>query len=164
MRWTTYLAAAAIATLADASTLTPPVLPLLVRNPYLSTWLGNARGPPWEKWPIFWTGQEVCSHDSTRRRRANPSRSGCLFWLLSRNQMRFTPSWADHKIPSQALARTTISHTQLISALPSMPRRQILRTAYLLRAMHSNHLKLCCHSSLPSPQRQHYDSPFQLHT
>ena len=30
-------------TLSAASTLTPPVLPLVVRSPYLSTWLGNAR-------------------------------------------------------------------------------------------------------------------------
>ena len=29
--------------LSAASTLTPPVLPLVVRSPYLSTWLGNAR-------------------------------------------------------------------------------------------------------------------------
>lgn len=43
----------------EASTLTPPVLPLIVRNPYLSTWLGNARDVPWKKWPMFWTGQEV---------------------------------------------------------------------------------------------------------
>lgn len=43
----------------EASTLTPPVLPLIVRNPYLSTWLGNARDVPWEKWPMFWTGQEI---------------------------------------------------------------------------------------------------------
>jgi len=42
-----------------ASTLTPPVIPLIVRNPYLSTWLGNARDKPWERWPIFWTGQEL---------------------------------------------------------------------------------------------------------
>jgi hypothetical protein len=39
--------------------LDAPVLPLIVRNPYLSTWLGNARDPPWEHWPIFWTGQEI---------------------------------------------------------------------------------------------------------
>src|SRR3981081_1610652 len=57
MRWTTYLAAAA--TVIEASTLTPPGLPLLVRNPYLSTWLANARDAPWTSWPIFWTGQEV---------------------------------------------------------------------------------------------------------
>ncbi len=44
---------------ASASTLTPPVLPLIVRNPYLSTWLTGAREKPWEKWPIFWTGHSV---------------------------------------------------------------------------------------------------------
>ncbi|RMD44783.1 hypothetical protein DV735_g343, partial [Chaetothyriales sp. CBS 134920] len=43
----------------SSSRLTPPVLPLIVRNPYLSTWLGNARDVPWEKWPMFWTGQEI---------------------------------------------------------------------------------------------------------
>ncbi|KAL2868238.1 putative glutaminase [Aspergillus lucknowensis] len=42
-----------------ASSLTPPVLPLIVRNPYLSTWLGNARDVPWSKWPIFYTGEEL---------------------------------------------------------------------------------------------------------
>lgn len=42
-----------------ASSLMPPVLPLIVRNPYLSTWLGNAREVPWSKWPMFYTGQEV---------------------------------------------------------------------------------------------------------
>lgn len=42
-----------------ASSLTPPVLPLIVRNPYLSTWFGNAREAPWEKWPMFYTGEEV---------------------------------------------------------------------------------------------------------
>ena len=59
MRWTAFLAAAAATAIAGASTLTPPVIPLIVRNPYLSTWLGNAREVPWERWPIFWTGQEV---------------------------------------------------------------------------------------------------------
>lgn len=42
-----------------SSTLTPPVLPLIVRNPYLSAWLGDARREPWTKWPMFWTGEEV---------------------------------------------------------------------------------------------------------
>ncbi|KAH9223984.1 hypothetical protein DL95DRAFT_323391 [Leptodontidium sp. 2 PMI_412] len=59
MRWTSCLLAAAAAVGIRASTLTPPVLPLIVRNPYLSTWLGHAREDPWEHWPIFWTGQEV---------------------------------------------------------------------------------------------------------
>ncbi|KAK2743636.1 hypothetical protein FQN57_004745 [Myotisia sp. PD_48] len=43
----------------SASRLTPPVLPLIVRNPYLSTWLADARQEPWAKWPIFWTGQNI---------------------------------------------------------------------------------------------------------
>ncbi|KFY17183.1 hypothetical protein V492_00832, partial [Pseudogymnoascus sp. VKM F-4246] len=60
--FTTLLLAAASAltpALVHASTLTPPVLPLLVRNPYLSLWLGNARGDPWEQWPMFYTGAQV---------------------------------------------------------------------------------------------------------
>lgn len=44
---------------AKASKLTPPVVPLAVRNPYLSTWLGDVRETPWNKWPMFWTGEEV---------------------------------------------------------------------------------------------------------
>lgn len=46
---------------AEASRLTPPVLPLIVRNPYLSAWLGDVRENPWNKWPMFWTGEEVCA-------------------------------------------------------------------------------------------------------
>ncbi|EOD52717.1 putative glutaminase a protein [Neofusicoccum parvum UCRNP2] len=42
-----------------ASSLTPPVLPLTVRTPYMSTWLNNARDEPWSKWPMFWTGDEI---------------------------------------------------------------------------------------------------------
>jgi hypothetical protein len=53
------LTAALQAAVCTASTLTPPVLPLIVRNPYLSTWLGNARDAPWSKWPMFYTGEEV---------------------------------------------------------------------------------------------------------
>lgn len=54
------LAAAVLQATADAaSSLTPPVLPLIVRNPYLSTWLGNAREAPWSKWPMFYTGEEI---------------------------------------------------------------------------------------------------------
>ncbi|KAE8152723.1 hypothetical protein BDV25DRAFT_150683 [Aspergillus avenaceus] len=53
------LSAAIQAAVSTASILTPPVLPLTVRNPYLSTWLGNAREAPWSKWPIFYTGEEV---------------------------------------------------------------------------------------------------------
>lgn len=45
--------------IATASRLTPPVLPLFVRTPYFSTWLGNARDNPWSKWPMFYTGEEM---------------------------------------------------------------------------------------------------------
>ncbi|KAI4099594.1 MAG: hypothetical protein LQ339_005892 [Xanthoria mediterranea] len=56
MRW---LILAVVAGSTLASKLTPPVLPLIVRNPYLSTWLGDARQPPWHEWPMFWTGERI---------------------------------------------------------------------------------------------------------
>lgn len=59
MRSLGVVTAALLAAVAHASTLKPPVLPLIVRNPYLSTWLQNAREEPWSKWPMFWTGAEV---------------------------------------------------------------------------------------------------------
>jgi hypothetical protein len=55
----------------EASTLTPPVLPLIVRNPYLSAWLPQARGNPWEHWPVFYTGQEVsCDYFKLQKRKS----------------------------------------------------------------------------------------------
>ncbi|KAF4539734.1 uncharacterized protein LTHEOB_9852 [Lasiodiplodia theobromae] len=55
-----YAAAAALLTgLVAASSLTPPVLPLTVRTPYMSTWLNDAREEPWSRWPMFWTGDEI---------------------------------------------------------------------------------------------------------
>lgn len=54
--------AAGVAILArtvEASSLTPPVLPLVVRNPYLTVWLADARNAPWERWPMFYEGEEV---------------------------------------------------------------------------------------------------------
>ena len=62
MRWLIAAAAAGSALLqltTEASKLTPPVLPLVVRNPYLSTWLDHAREAPWTEWPMFWTGERV---------------------------------------------------------------------------------------------------------
>ncbi|KAI2463986.1 DUF1793-domain-containing protein [Annulohypoxylon bovei var. microspora] len=50
---------ALVLALVDASTLTPPVLPLIVRNPYLSFWFSHSRDAPWENWPMFWTGSTV---------------------------------------------------------------------------------------------------------
>ncbi|KAL6720327.1 hypothetical protein ACLMJK_002248 [Lecanora helva] len=61
MHWCLSLLAAGTALLetGQASSLTPPVVPLTVRTPYLSTWLGDARITPWNKWPMFWTGEEI---------------------------------------------------------------------------------------------------------
>ncbi|KAK8035315.1 hypothetical protein PG993_010310 [Apiospora rasikravindrae] len=56
MRFDIVSAIGALAALANASTLTPKTLPLVVRNPYLSTWLPSARDEPWKQWPIFYTG------------------------------------------------------------------------------------------------------------
>ena len=53
------IAASLLTSTTNASTLNPPVLPLIVRNPYLSTWLANARDVPWSNWPMFYTGQEI---------------------------------------------------------------------------------------------------------
>ncbi|MCJ1263170.1 hypothetical protein MMC22_003040 [Lobaria immixta] len=53
------VAASAILITTNASRLTPPVLPLVVRTPYLSLWLNDARENPWNRWPMFWTGQEI---------------------------------------------------------------------------------------------------------
>ncbi|KAI5296272.1 hypothetical protein KEM52_004751, partial [Ascosphaera acerosa] len=39
--------------------LHPPVLPLVVRTPYLSAWLSDARDKPWAQWPIFWNGDRL---------------------------------------------------------------------------------------------------------
>jgi hypothetical protein len=62
MRWVGAAVAAAllsIAPIVEGSRLTPPVLPLVVRNPYLSAWLSNARNEPWTKWPMFYTGESI---------------------------------------------------------------------------------------------------------
>ncbi|KFX96384.1 hypothetical protein V490_03361, partial [Pseudogymnoascus sp. VKM F-3557] len=59
VEWVLMAATALAAICGNASTLTPPVLPLVVRNPYLSLWLGNARGEPWEQWPMFYTGAQI---------------------------------------------------------------------------------------------------------
>ncbi|KAI1811350.1 DUF1793-domain-containing protein [Poronia punctata] len=56
--WLIISALAATVTV-NASTLTPPVLPLIVRNPYLSIWLPRARDAPWQNWPMFWRGETV---------------------------------------------------------------------------------------------------------
>lgn len=69
MRISSILAAtaASLSNVASAATLTPGVLPLIVRNPYLSTWLQHAREEPWTKWPIFYTGKTVAYPNKPRR-------------------------------------------------------------------------------------------------
>ena len=61
MKLSLALVAAAVsqAAMTTASSLTPPVLPLIIRNPYLSTWLGDDREAPWSRWPMFYTGEEI---------------------------------------------------------------------------------------------------------
>ena len=57
---TSIILLAFVAVLVECSRLTPPVLPLLVRNPYLSIWLPNVRqNQPWAHWPMFWTGESI---------------------------------------------------------------------------------------------------------
>jgi len=75
------LLTALLAEAVSASSLTPPVLPLIVRNPYLSTWLQHAREPPWEHWPIFWTGQHIGLSVI-----ASVSESKTIYPLLGRGQ------------------------------------------------------------------------------
>ncbi|PGH34665.1 hypothetical protein GX50_02453 [[Emmonsia] crescens] len=72
--------------LVAASRLTPPVLPLVVRNPYLSTWLGNARDDPWTTWPMFYTREHV----GLSLMAAVPD-TGYVYPLLGRPQDSLTP-------------------------------------------------------------------------
>ncbi|KUJ21183.1 DUF1793-domain-containing protein [Mollisia scopiformis] len=117
MRWTTFILAASAALHgAEASTLTPPVIPLIVRNPYLSTWLGNARNDPWEKWPIFWTGQEV----GLSILAAVPS-SDTVFPLLGRPQDSLPKSGESFNVsyPTYLGATFDASTTNLTYEIPS---------------------------------------------
>lgn len=101
MRSLSVVAAALLASVIEASTLQPPVLPLIVRNPYLSTWLQNAREDPWSKWPMFWTGADVCVPTTSilRLLQATCSQaryrldSACLHRFLMRT--KYFHSWVD---------------------------------------------------------------------
>ncbi|KAH8772884.1 glutaminase a [Diaporthe sp. PMI_573] len=86
------LGQAAAAALASASTLTPPILPLVVRNPYLSTWVPS-RHAPWEQWPIFWTGRTVGFSVLA----AVPG-SGDVYPLLGRPQDSLGGSGSDYNV------------------------------------------------------------------
>ncbi|KAK3378528.1 hypothetical protein B0H63DRAFT_480176 [Podospora didyma] len=105
----------ALAALASASTLTPSVLPLIVRNPYLSTWLGNARNAPWEEWPMFWTG----AHVGFSVMASVPS-AGTVYPLLGRPQDSLDQSGRLYKIsyPYYVGATFDASTTNLTYLIP----------------------------------------------
>lgn len=63
----------------------PPVLPLAVRNPYLSLWC-NARDVPWQNWPMFWSGDDIGLAVMARL-----SESNTIYSLLGRPQDAFLP-------------------------------------------------------------------------
>ncbi|KAF2502702.1 DUF1793-domain-containing protein [Lophium mytilinum] len=99
--------------------LTPPVLPLIVRNPYLSTWLGNAREEPWKKWPIFWTGSEVGFAIL-----ASTPDTNTVFPLLGRPQDSLSERSRDYNIsyPIYKGATYDASVTNLSYAIPAPTR------------------------------------------
>ncbi|KAI9679854.1 MAG: hypothetical protein M1817_004868 [Caeruleum heppii] len=74
----------------EASLLTPPVLPLVVRNPYLSVWLANARDAPWSAWPMFYEGQEIGLSVL-----ASVPETGDVYPLLGRPQDSLHPDSSD---------------------------------------------------------------------
>ncbi|CAJ2507973.1 Uu.00g091590.m01.CDS01 [Anthostomella pinea] len=132
------------AVLVNASTLTPPVLPLIVRNPYLSIWLAHARDMPWDSWPMFWTGSTVGfavmasvpethtvypllgrSHDSLKKgddryKVAFPQYHGATFDASTTN-LSYTIDGTDLKITLSFLSPIT----------PTSTFRQSLPAAYL---------------------------------
>lgn len=103
------------ATVVAGSTLTPPVLPLFVRNPYLSTWLTGARENPWEKWPIFWTGNSVGFSVM-----ASTPDTHTVYPLLGRPQDALSRSDPDFKVsfPEFLGATFDASTTNLTYVLP----------------------------------------------
>ncbi|KAL2875520.1 hypothetical protein SGCOL_009289 [Colletotrichum sp. CLE4] len=107
-----------VAATASASTLTPPVLPLIVRNPYLSTWLGNARDAPWEHWPYFWTGSSVGFSVM-----ASVPDSSTVYPLLGRPQDSLPPSskYYNMSVPSYLGATFDASTTNLTYSIPPPP-------------------------------------------
>ncbi|KAL4970088.1 putative glutaminase [Aspergillus stella-maris] len=101
------LAAALQVTASAASTLTPPVLPLIVRNPYLSTWLGNAREAPWAEWPIFYTGD----HLGLSLMAQVPS-NGLVYPLMGKPHESF-PESLEYEFPTYLGAKYDASTTNL---------------------------------------------------
>jgi len=109
-------AAASLLSTVHASTLQPPILPLIVRNPYLSTWLANAREEPWTRWPMFYTGQSMGFSIL-----ASPSNSSVVYPLLGRAQDSLDGSSKHYNIsfPEYLGAQYDASTTNLSYAIPS---------------------------------------------
>ncbi|TKA80641.1 hypothetical protein B0A55_01852, partial [Friedmanniomyces simplex] len=112
----TAVAASLLISSTSASTLTPPVLPLIVRNPYLSTWLANAREEPWTAWPMFYTGQSV----GLAVLASVPSTS-TVYPLLGRPQDSLNGSASQYNIsfPKYLGAQYDASTTNLSYSIPS---------------------------------------------
>lgn len=116
---TTALAASLLTTsvtLTAASTLTPPVLPLVVRNPYLSTWLADARDVPWSKWPMFYTGQS-----QGLAVLASVPETSTVYPLLGRAHDSLDPAASGYNIsfPTYLGAQYDASTTNLSYSIPS---------------------------------------------
>ncbi|KAK1093885.1 hypothetical protein LTR48_001443 [Friedmanniomyces endolithicus] len=108
--------AASLLTFASASTLTSPVLPLIVRNPYLSTWLANAREEPWTAWPMLYTLQSV----GLAVLASVPSTS-TVYPLLGRPQDSLDGSASQYNVsfPEYLGAQYDASTTNLSYSIPS---------------------------------------------
>ncbi|KAH9839669.1 glutaminase like protein [Teratosphaeria destructans] len=110
------VAASVLNGIATASTLTPPVLPLIVRNPYLSTWLANARDEPWKSWPMFYTGTSI----GLSVLASNPETS-TVFPLLGRAHDALNEHSSHYNItePKYLGAQYDASTTNLTYSIPS---------------------------------------------
>lgn len=94
----------------QASILTPPVLPLAVRTPYLSTWLPNAREPPWHGWPMFYTGEALGLSIMVRTNKTVYPLLGRPQDSLTSNSSSFTVKYAAYRGAQFDSASTNLSY------------------------------------------------------
>ncbi|KAK3723483.1 hypothetical protein LTR37_001735 [Vermiconidia calcicola] len=108
--------AAGLFSLTSASTLTPPILPLVVRNPYFSTWLADAREVPWSQWPMFYTTQSVGFSVL-----ASVPETSTVYPLLGRAQdsLNSTSKHYNISLPTYLGAQYDASTTNLSYSIPS---------------------------------------------
>ncbi|KAB8343062.1 hypothetical protein FH972_022656 [Carpinus fangiana] len=116
-----------LATVTSASHVKPPVVPLIVRNPYLSTWL-RAREEPWSQWPIFWTGQSIGMAVM-----ASVPGSKTVYPLLGRTSFDASTTNLTYRIPAPSSklddANLTISFLSPITPASSL--RQSIPASYV---------------------------------